>query len=66
MKNKQKFLKFKDLYELANELRFSNGAYERLFRELQETPKETQKTITEQLKKVKITTELGLILWIEN
>ena len=56
---------FKDLYDLCDELRFSQGFYGRLFRQLQEMSDEDIVILDEEMKRQKLKDKLDIILWLE-
>lgn len=56
---------FKDLYDLCDELRFSQGFYGRLFRQLQEMTDEDIAILDEEMKRQKLKDKLDIILWLE-
>ncbi len=56
---------FKELYDLCDELRFSQGFYGRLFRELQEMSDEDIAILDEEMKRQNFKDKLDIILWLE-
>ena len=62
---KNKYLGFKDLYNLAESLSHSQGFYSRLFANLQELNEEERAGINYTIQAQRFTTDLDLILWLE-
>lgn len=56
---------FKDLYDLCDELRFSQGFYSRLFRQLQEMSDEEKDELNAIMLAQNFKDKLDIILWLE-
>ena len=59
------FLGFKELYNLCDELRFSQGFYGRLFRQLQEMSDEDRDELNTIMLAQNFKDTLDIILWLE-
>ena len=56
----------KDLFELCEELSFSQGFYGRLLRQLNEMSEQDLHELDLQIKNANLQTSLDLILWLES